>query len=106
MSAAALWKRLLGGEPRLRVHLLLKGRIGDGWLDVDRVLKLPAGSTLQTLLDQAEREGVALRAAIAQSPHLKHTLMLNGNRCPVEENLARPLADGDEVYLLAPLAGG
>ena len=47
-----------------------------------------------------------LRAAIDDSPHLRHTLMLNGERCPVDENLDRVLADGDEVYLLAPLAGG
>jgi len=32
--------------------------------------------------------------------------MLNGERCPVDANRDRKLADGDEVYLLAPLAGG
>ena len=32
--------------------------------------------------------------------------MLNGERCPVAENLGRHLADGDEIFLLAPLAGG
>jgi molybdopterin converting factor small subunit len=33
-------------------------------------------------------------------------MMLNGERCPLEDNRARPVADGDELYLLAPLAGG
>ncbi len=94
---------LTGG---VRVHVILKGRIGDGWYDVDEQIPLPAGATLATLLDDAERRGIRLRAAIADSPHLRHTLMLNGTRCPVQENLARPLADGDELYLLAPLAGG
>ena len=47
-----------------------------------------------------------MRAAIENSPHLRHTLMLNGERCPVDANLGRPLANGDQVYLLAPLAGG
>jgi molybdopterin converting factor small subunit len=64
------------------------------------------GSTLTTLLDAAEREGVGLREAIASSPHLAHTLMINGERCPVADNAARTLVDGDEVYLLAPIAGG
>jgi molybdopterin converting factor small subunit len=91
---------------KVRVHVLVKGRIGDGWYDVDRKFALPEGSTLGALLDAAEREGVQLREAIAKSPHLAHTLMLNGERCPVDENAARVLADGDEVYLLAPLAGG
>jgi molybdopterin converting factor small subunit len=93
-------------EGAIRVHVLVKGRIGEGWQDVDRTFALPAGSTLGGLLDAAEREGVGLRDALAKSPHLAHTLMHNGERCPVAENQGRVLADGDEVYLLAPLAGG
>lgn len=84
----------------------MKGRIGEGWQDVDRTFSLPPGATLATLLDAAERDGVALRDAIAKSPHLAHTLMLNGDRTPLEENLDRTLSDGDQVYLLAPLVGG
>jgi len=91
---------------KLRVHVLIKGRIGEGWYDVDRTFALPEGATLGGLLDAAEKEGVGMRAAIAASPHLSQTLMLNGERCPVEENLGRALKDGDEVYLLAPLMGG
>ena len=92
--------------PKVRVHVLVKGRIGEGWQDVDRTFALPPGATLATLLDAAEREGVPLRQAIASSPHLAHTLMLNGDRTPLEENLGRALNDGDQIYLLAPLAGG
>jgi sulfur carrier protein ThiS len=102
-------KRAFGGSaagPQVRVHLLLKGRIGAGWYDVDRQLSLPEGSTLAQLIEAAEREGIGLRQAIESSPHLRHTLMLNGERCPVEENAGRVLRDGDRIYLLAPLAGG
>jgi molybdopterin converting factor small subunit len=103
----ALLRKLLGPrEPRLRVHVVIKGRIGDGWQDIDAMLALPIGATLQTLFDHAEREHIPLRDAVEKSPHLRHTLMLNGERCPVDDNLARELRDGDEVYLLAPLAGG
>ena len=90
----------------IRVHVLLKGRIGAGWYDVDEQIGLAVGATLQDLLTAAEARGIALGSAIENSPHLRHTLMLNGERCPVDENLGRVLADGDEVYLLAPLAGG
>ena len=101
-------RRLVGRDAAdgPRVHLLLKGRIGAGWYDVDQRIALPAGATLATLLDVAEARGIALRAAIAASPHLRHTLMLNGERCALPENAGRPLADGDQVFLLAPLAGG
>lgn len=90
----------------MRVHVLIKGRIGEGWHDVDRTLTVPAGTTLGDLLDIAQRQGVPLRDAIENSPHLRHTLMWNGERCPVEEHAARPLLDGDSLYLLAPVAGG
>jgi molybdopterin converting factor small subunit len=108
MSVLSALRRALGAAPAdaVRVHIILKGRTGAGWHDVDTHLDLPAGATLATLLDAAERRGIRLRAAIADSPHLGQTLMLNGQRCPVDDNLSRPLADGDEIYLLAPLAGG
>ena len=108
MTVRQALRRLVGrgAAGTVRVRVLLKGRIGEGWYDVDRRLELPPGATLATLLDTAERRGIRLRDAIAASPHLRDTLMLNGERCAVEENLDRPLADGDEVYLLAPLAGG
>jgi molybdopterin converting factor small subunit len=94
------------GEPRIRVHLLVKGRIGAGWYDVDRDVRVPPGATLGDFIDEAERQGIGLKKAIADSPHLRHTLMWNGSRCPVEEHIDRPLTDGDEIYLLAPIAGG
>ena len=92
--------------PAVRVHVLIRGRIGEGWYDVDRVLDVPAGTTLGQLIDGAEQRGVPLAEAIASSPHLAHTLMLNGTRCPVAEHRERVLVDGDELYLLAPIAGG
>ena len=109
MSLRDAVRRVLGrADPADRIHVrvLLKGRTGTGWYDVDQKVALPAGATLATLIDVAEKRGIKLREALETSPHLKHTLMLNGERCPVDENAARPMVDGDEVYLLAPLAGG
>ncbi len=99
-------RSLLRRGPTIRVHVLIRGRIGDGWFDVDRAVNLPEGTTLGDLIDSGDRRGVPLRAALDGSPHLPDTLMLNGERCPVDGNRDRPLADGDEIYLLAPLAGG
>ncbi len=108
MSLLARLASWLRREPEgaVRVRVILKGRIGEGWFDVDQRFALPPGATLATLIDEAERRGVRMQQAIEQSPHLRHTLMWNGQRAPVDENLAREMKDGDEVYLLGPLAGG
>lgn len=95
-----------GSRPKIRVRVLIKGRIGVGWHDVDRSFRLAPGATLAELLRLADRAGVPLSEAIADSPHLRDTLMINGERCPLESNRDRPLEDGDEIYLLAPVAGG
>lgn len=86
--------------------MLIKGRIGPGWYDVDRTLRVPDGSTLSDLVSVATDAGIPMADALEHSPHLAHTLMINGERCPSEEHATRRLADGDQVYLLAPLAGG
>lgn len=97
---------LFSRGPKVRVHILIKGRIGDVWRDVDRVLELPEGTTLGQLITIAEKKGIPMRDAIDRSPHLRHTLMLNGERCPIDDNEARVLVDDDQLYLLAPFAGG
>ncbi len=99
-----IFDRLRGDH--IRVHILIRGRIGDDWKDVDEHLRVPAGTTLGALLEVADAAGVPLREALAKSPHLVDTLMLNGERCPLAEHRDRVLAEGDEIYLLAPLAGG
>ena len=91
---------------KIRVRVLIKGRIGAGWHDIDRTFRLPSGATLAELLPAADRAGVPLSEAISHSPHLRDTLMINGERCPLEDNRDRELHEGDEIYLLAPVAGG
>lgn len=99
-----IFDRLRGDT--IRIHILIRGRIGDGWKDVDEHLRLPAGTTLGKLVEVAEGAGVPLREALDHSPHLVDTMMLNGERCPFAANADRELKEGDELYLLAPLAGG
>lgn len=90
----------------VRVHILIRGRIGEAWREVDEHLRVPKGTTLAKLVEVADRAGVPLSDALHNSPHLAETLMLNGERCPLAEHGTRELADGDKIYLLAPLAGG
>jgi molybdopterin converting factor small subunit len=99
-----IFDRLRGDQ--IKIHILIRGRIGDGWKDVDTYLKLPKGTTLGKLVEVAEAAGIPLREALDHSPHLSETMMLNGERCPFVENHDREVMDGDELYLLAPIAGG
>jgi len=95
----------LRGE-HIRIHVLIRGRIGDAWRDIDEHVRIPSGTTLGRLVEVADSAKIPLRDALDKSPHLVDTMMLNGERCPFGENSERVLADGDELYLLAPLAGG
>lgn len=99
-----IFDRLRGDS--IRIHILIRGRIGDDWKDVDEHLRLPVGTTLGRLVEATDAAGIPLREALDHSPHLVDTIMLNGERCPFVENAERVLQDGDELYLLAPLAGG
>lgn len=91
---------------QLKIHIVIRGRIGDAWRDVDTYLRVPKGCTLGKLVEVADAAGVPLREALDNSPHLTDTMMMNGERCPFTENADRALVNGDEIYLLAPLAGG
>lgn len=99
-----IFDRHRGGS--VKIHILIKGRIGDDWKDIDQHMKVPVGTTLGKLLEVAASAKIPLREALANSPHLTDTMMVNGERCPFTENKDRVLLDGDEIYLLAPLAGG
>ena len=104
---ARLARRLRGQTPEtIRVRIVLRGRIGGGWYDVDRRIAVPVGATLDEFLGAAERHGIPVRTAIAESPHLAHTLMWNGERCAVDAHRGRRVEADDEIYLLGPLAGG
>lgn len=90
----------------IKVHVLVRGRIGDDWKNVDEYVRVPAGTTLARFVDVADEAGIPMSEAIQNSPHLHDTMMINGERCPLTEHRERVLVDGDEIYLLAPLAGG
>ena len=99
-----IFDRLRGDQ--IKIHVLIRGRIGDEWKNIDEYVKVPAGTTLARFIEVADEAGLELSQAISDSPHLHDTMMLNGERCPLTENADRVLKDGDEIYLLAPIAGG
>lgn len=96
-----IFDRLRGDS--VRIHILIRARIGDDWKEIDEHVRVPAGTTLGRLVEATDAAGIPLREALDKSPHLVDTLMYNGERCPFVDNAERVLADGDEIYLLAPL---
>jgi hypothetical protein len=94
------------GTRGVRVHLLIRGRMGPAWHDIDRTVRVPRGTTLELFIEHCRTKGIPLQEALDASPHLRHTLMWNGERSPLAEHGQRVLEDGDELYLLAPIAGG
>lgn len=58
-----IFDRLRGNT--VRVHVLIRGRIGDDWKDIDEHLRVPEGTTLTRLVEVAEKSGIPLREALA-----------------------------------------
>lgn len=85
-------------------HLLVAGRI----LEIDEQLELGDRATVLDAFNRLEREGVlpASAAADFRRGRTAVSLLLNGERQPWEEIQARPLADGDEISIVSPFAGG
>lgn len=90
----------------MTVRVLLKGRFGPRWLDVDQTVTLPAGATLHDAVNALQRRGIDVEGALRDSPHLRHSMMWNGERAPLSERGDEVMADGDVLSLLGPLGGG
>ena len=77
----------------LHIHLRVAGHCVDYFPDGRREFDLtpPAGSTVETLL-----VGLGVRPGVVMG------VTIDGTRRPV----SHPLADGDEVVVLSPPAGG
>jgi sulfur-carrier protein len=84
-------------------------------------LKLPAGLVgsygRRDLECRGQTVGEALRDCIAREPRLKSRILrengdvwvgvfLNGRNVRVGDGMDSPLKDGDEISLMAPVAGG
>jgi hypothetical protein len=100
--------RWLLGEraPLIRVHVLVRGRIGSGWYDIDRGFDLPAGTALAELVARGSRPGLLLEVALRDSPHVRDTLMVNGERCPLAGTRRRHPRRRRPALPPLPLAGG
>lgn len=89
----------------MRVRLSVRGFFGQRFLERELSLELKTGASLADLLAEAARrtrDRVFSELPLLSGP----SLLRNGERVPLPEGLESLLDDGDEVAILAPLAGG
>ncbi|MBX5491795.1 MAG: MoaD/ThiS family protein [Chloroflexi bacterium] len=93
--------------PRVTVHVFdeIRERLGRKAVTV----VLPAPATLGVLLHTLATEVDPLFAELGPTeaaPYAVHAVLVNGRRLQLDRDEATPLADGDQVYLIPPIAGG
>ena len=59
-----IFDRLRGDQ--IKIHILIRGRIGDDWKDVDENLRMPAGHDAREARRRRRAAGVPLREALEQ----------------------------------------
>lgn len=77
-------------------------------MGAEQVFEVPEGTTLQGLLEQAGTRSSSVRGALFDGKDLKDYVVLMRNRKRVMRRDAdrEVLADGDEVAVFPPVAGG
>lgn len=91
----------------MKIHFLLKGYMLGTFLDHDFDLNLPEGTTLKQALRRAGRERrVDFDRVLAEHEVIRESILVSGRRLDWPGCLDHVLQDGDDVYMLSPLAGG
>lgn len=91
-------------RPR-RIRVTVLGMVGDRVVRADETLTLRGALTVQGALQAAgRRTGVDLVGVLQAGA--EPTLMLNGERLTLPDDLVRPVPDGAHVSWLMPMAGG
>ena len=92
----------------IRVSVNVRAFIDGNMVRVSTVAQAHEGDQLRDLLKQLAREG-AVDASVVRyilNGPRGVTVLQNGNRLDMPEAAKAPLADGDELSILTPMAGG
>ena len=82
----------------IRIHILIKGRIGDTWRDVDEYVRLPKGTTLGRLVEVAGREYMVRgRGYVKSVSDLEKLVLKAGEGTPVQVKDVATVALGPEM---------
>ncbi len=91
----------------MKVHFLLKGYMLGTFLDHEFDLELPDGATLKEALRRAGRaRKVDFDRVLKEHEVIRESILVSGRRLDWPSCLDHVLKEGDDVYMLSPLAGG
>ena len=91
----------------MKVHFLLKGYMLGTFLDHEFDLELPEASTLKEALSRAGRaRKVDFDRVLEEHEVIRESILVSGQRLDWPACLDHVLKEGDDVYMLSPLAGG
>ena len=91
----------------MKVHFLLKGYMLGTFLDHEFDLDLPDGTTLKEALRRAGAgQRVDFDRILKEHEVIRESILVSGRRLDWPACLDHVLQEGDDVYMLSPLAGG
>lgn len=93
---------------RMKISIKVFASLRD-FMDPSLELRFPAGSTIETLLNELCRRYPPLYTAVFQSPGVVRefvNILKNGRDIHFLEDLATPLNDGDVIAIFPPVSGG
>lgn len=91
----------------MKVHFLLKGYMLGTFLDREFDLDLPDGATLKEALRRAGTgQRVDFDRILKEHEVIRESILVSGRRLDWPSCLDHVLKEGDDVYMLSPLAGG
>ena len=88
----------------MKIYVVIHGFLEQRSIHVNRELKIKEGSTAE---DALSKIGKKIKVDPLQLlSKLNPVVMINNDRVEIPKDPSRKLADGDEIVILPPLAGG
>ena len=95
-------------KPQISVHVKIAGFVDRKMIATEFDLQAPEGTTIKKLIKLVDKSGKVKGKPLKKIMAMPRppTVMVNGEGIDVPDELGRTIAEGDEVAVMTPLAGG